>query len=121
MSNQDYAGRGFLLRFITIKGDTHKFEKMDASIHRAMEVRALSHLFASYEGNYKTQCFVPSEQNTLATSQFAEGSHMCFKSHSCLLSHTGTQSFLLEPMSYMTTNEFLYHCLLIPFHLCGAT
>jgi len=35
---QDYAGRGFLLRFILCTGDKHAFEQIDSGIRKAMEV-----------------------------------------------------------------------------------
>jgi len=37
---QDYAQRGFVLRFILSKTDAQNFQEMDSKIHHAMEVRA---------------------------------------------------------------------------------
>lgn len=38
---QEYAQRGFAMRFILSKGDSQKFTELDRDIHHAMEVRRL--------------------------------------------------------------------------------
>jgi hypothetical protein len=43
---QDYAQRGFVMRFILSKGDTLKFEHLDRDIHHAMQVREHFLLYA---------------------------------------------------------------------------